>query len=382
MRKARAATGMPPGGRPKDEDRRTRKPLGIWDRIKFLILLGAIWIILVWSVMANDPLVGFSDAVRIEVRTGWWVFVLAGLELLRQIHFLISEHSAGYYRFWTWMVFGGAERLTNRRISDWTRFRLSRLVKWVFWIAVVAVVTGKIIHTTPVLALLRGPELIWHVLPFVLQIAFTLLFVVLQFVALFWFMSRGGVDVYYPDDIKTRFSDVWGQDHVLERVKENIIFLENPEIVEEKGGYVPGGILLWGPPGTGKTLMAEAVAGETGKPYVFVDPGAFINMFFGVGVLKVKGLFRKLRKLSLRYGGLIVFFDEEDSLANRGIAMGGTPGGGNVGAAPFATAGCHGFSYLSSDMQWRMARDVLASHFAVDPAEPGARRRNKQIIGT
>src|ERR1700723_3849426 len=71
MRKARAATGMPPGGRPKDDDRRTRKPLGIWDRIKFLILLGAIWIILVWSVMANDPLVGFSDAVRIEVRTGW-----------------------------------------------------------------------------------------------------------------------------------------------------------------------------------------------------------------------------------------------------------------------------------------------------------------------
>ena len=99
------------------------------------------------------------------------------------------------------------------------------------------------------LALLKGPELIWHVLPYVLQVVFTLLFVVLQFVALFWFMSRGGVDVYYPDDIKTRFSDVWGQDHVLERVKENIIFLENPEIVEEKGGYVPGGLLLWGPPG-------------------------------------------------------------------------------------------------------------------------------------
>ena len=35
---------------------------------------------------------------------------------------------------------------------------------------------------------------------------------------------------------------------------------------------MPSGILLWGPPGTGKTLMAEAVAGETGKPYVFVDP--------------------------------------------------------------------------------------------------------------
>jgi cell division protease FtsH len=379
MRKARAATGMPPGGRPKDEDWLTRKPLSLWDRIKFLVLLGLLWFILVWSVMANDPLVGFSDALRIEVQSGWWVFVLMGLEVIRQIHFLISEHSQGYNRFWTWVVFGGIERVTHRRISDWTRFRLSRLLKWVFWIAVIAVVTGKIIHTTPLLALLRGPQLIWHVLPFVLQIAFTLLFVVLQFVALFYFLSRGGVDVYYPDDIKTRFSDVWGQDHVLERVKENIIFLENPEIVEEKGGYVPGGLLLWGPPGTGKTLMAEAVAGETGKPYVFVDPGAFINMFMGVGILKVKSLFRKLRRLALRYGGVIVFFDEADSLGNRGqLAQGGGIGGpGRATPAPFAHAGCHGFSYLSTDTQWRLLQQAMASDI---PDEPDT-RRNKQIMG-
>ena len=93
-----------------------------------------------------------------------------------------------------------------------------------------------------------------------------------QFVAIFWFLSRGGVDVYYPGDVTTRFADVWGQDHVLARVQENILFLEDPESIEDHGGYVPGGILLWGPPGTGKTLMAEAMAGETGKPYVFVDP--------------------------------------------------------------------------------------------------------------
>ena len=68
--------------------------------------------------------------------------------------------------------------------------------------------------------------------------------------------------------------------------------------------------------------MAEAVAGETGKPFVFVEPGAFINMFMGVGIIKVRSLFRKLRKLALRYGGVIVFFDEADSLGNRGGASG------------------------------------------------------------
>jgi cell division protease FtsH len=376
----------PPGkpssssGRPRDEDRLTRKPLSLWDRIKFLVLLVLLWFVLVWSVMANDPLVGFSDAMRIEVHTGWWVFVLIGLEVLRQVHFLISEHSAAYHRFWTQTVFGGFERATHRRISDWSRFRVWRLLTWLFWIAILAVVIGKIIHTTPILALLRLPELLWKALPFVLQLAFAFFFIAFQFIGLFWLLSRGGVDVYYPDDIKTRFSDVWGQDHVLERVKENIIFLENPELVEERGGYVPGGLLLWGPPGTGKTLMAEAVAGETGRPYVFVDPGAFINMFMGVGILKVKSLFRKLRRLALRYGGVIVFFDEADSLGNRGqLAQGGGVGGpgGRATPAPFAAAGCHGFSYLSEDTRWLLTREAMGSEIG----EETGTRRNRQMVG-
>jgi ATP-dependent Zn protease len=369
------------GGRPRDEDILTRRKMSFWDRSKWLILLVLIWFLLVWSLMANNPLVGFVDAAKIEVRTGWWVFILIGLELIHQLHFFISEHSAAYNQFWVKRVWGAWGRFTDRKLSAWTKFRISRVISWIVIIAVIAIITGKIIHAAPLTALLRVPQIIWSAMPFVVQIVFTLFFVVAQFGMLFWFLSRGGVDVYYPDDIKTRFTDVWGQDHVLERVKENIIFLEHPELVEDRGGYVPGGLLLWGPPGTGKTLMAEAVAGETGKPYVFVDPGAFINMFMGVGVLKVKGLFRKLRKLSLRYGGVIVFFDEADSLGNRGMSMGGVPGGGNVGAAaPFATAGCHGFSYLSPDSQQRIAHDVLSSQFATDPAEPGS-RRNKQMVG-
>ena len=384
MKKAqRPAEGLShEGGRPRDEDSLTRKRLNLWDRVKWLVLLAAIWMLLVWSLMGNDPLVGVLDAFRIEARLASWVFILAGLEVLHQVHFLVSERSAGYHQFWLNRVWGAWARLSNRKFSAWTRFRIGRLISWVVVAAVIAIIAGKILHAAPLLALVAIPAIVWHQIPAVLQIVLYLFFAVAQFALLFWFMSRGGVDVYYPDDIKTRFTDVWGQDHVLNRVKENIIFLEHPELVEDRGGYVPGGILLWGPPGTGKTLMAEAVAGETGKPYVFVDPGAFINMFMGVGVLKVKGLFRKLRKLSLRYGGVIVFFDEADSLGNRGMAMGGTPGSRQAGAepAPFSTAGCHGFSYLSATTQWRLTHDAMSTGFSADPGEPGS-RRSRQIVG-
>ena len=81
MKKAQPATrGFTfEGGRPKEDDILTRKPVPLFDRLKWLILLAIIWLLLVWSLMSNDPLVGFVDAARIEVHMAWWVFILAGL---------------------------------------------------------------------------------------------------------------------------------------------------------------------------------------------------------------------------------------------------------------------------------------------------------------
>ena len=374
--------GLPsPGEHAAEPEGRTRKRLPLWDRIKFLILLGIVWWLMVWAAMASNPILPFADAVRIQLRSNWWLLALMGLEIVRQIHFLISEHWSAYHRFWTKKIFGGADRAIKRRFSDWTRFRLARILKILVWIGFYAVVAGRILNTSPIVAIFQAPAIVWRVMPFVLQLAFAFFFIAFQFIGLFWLLSRGGVDVYYPDDIKTRFSDVWGQDHVLARVKENILFLEHPDQIEEKGGYVPGGLLLWGPPGTGKTLMAEAVAGETGKPYVFVDPGAFINMFFGIGILKVKSLFRKLRKLALRYGGVIVFFDEADALGNRGaIGQTGPGGPGRSSPAPFRAAGCHGFSYLSADTQLLLARNAMG-HAEVVDEEPPRSFRSRFVMG-
>jgi ATP-dependent Zn protease len=346
--------------------------MGLWDRVKLLFLLAALWVILVWASLSSNPILSVKDAVKQELHSGWWLLGLFGLEVLRQIHFLISEHWAGYHKFWTHRIFENLEQRSHR-VSDYTRYRMGRVVRIFLVVIVLGLVLSKLLHRPFLQAYFALPARLVASLPLFFQ--FTLLFfvIIIQFVGLAWYASRQGIDVYFPDDIKTRFSDVWGQDAVLDRVRENIIFLEDPESIEAKGGHVPSGILLWGPPGTGKTLMAEAVAGETGKPYVFVDPGGLTA--FGFGALAVKGVFRKLRKLAVRYGGVIVFFDEADSLGNRG-ALNPGPLGGTAGGWSHAST-CNGLSYVTP----HTAAQLLQASTAAEPGVPGRRRDGFFFMG-
>lgn len=334
--------------RPRPSERTTRAPMAFWDRIKFLLLLGILWVAglaIVWTTSVN-PIGGpFTDAIAIARHDYTWILVLAGLELIRQLHYFVEERSAGYYRFWEKRVWGGARARTGR-MDPWVRYRVSRALKAFIVLFALSTFLGRIFHTEPVwLGIVEAPARLVVALPFILQLGFAFFFVMFQFIGLFWFLSRGGIDTIQPDEIETRFEDVKGQDAALSQLKETLVYLENPDAIESRGGKVPGGILLWGPPGTGKTMMAKAIAGETGKPFVAVEPAAFIQMFMGVGALKVKGLYRKLRRLSLRHGGVLVFFDEADSLGSRGagIATGFEPPVGPWSIEP----GCNGLAYLS-----------------------------------
>jgi cell division protease FtsH len=362
-----------------------RKPRSFWMRIRLLVLIAAIWGVLFWYSL-TDPLVSVRDGLVMTWNSKWWLTVLFALELVRQVHYLVSEHWGWWNHLWTDVIFGGVSRRTGR-MNDWAKYRAKRVVTVLIIIALIAVIAGAAEHTSPVQGLFSLPGKLVGALGVIAYALFFMVIAVGQFVAIFWFLSRGGIETYFPDDIKTRFNHVWGQDAVLERVKENLVFLEDPEAIESRGGFVPGGILLWGPPGTGKTLMAEAVAGETGKPFVFVEPAAFINMFLGIGPLKVKSLFRKLRKLATRYGGVIAFFDEADSLGNRGaLAGGGVFGPGGVGgmSAPsvWSEGSCHGGAYLSEPAvsalvsSWRDAR----AEASLGP-EPKRGVRNRMFVG-
>lgn len=364
-------------------DVRRRSPT--WDRMKFIVLI-LFFLGISLTAKVNAPFTTFLQAVgdTWNETFGRILLVALPLELLRQIHYYVSEKVGPYNRFWAQRVFGGLERQAHRRLKPWTRFRLGRYVRIMVFLLILGSVVDYFVAdvTSPIEALIQLPRILARNLQQFIMFLFAPLFLIIQFGALFWFLSRGGVDTVMPEEIETRYTDVWGQDHVLELVQENVGFLERPDEIEAKGGYIPGGILLWGPPGTGKTLIAEATAGEVGLPFVFVEPGAFINMFFGVGILKVKGLFRKLRKLSLRHGGVVVFFDEADALGSRGaLAQGGGP---PQPAHPLTDgSGCNGFTYLSPQ-----ALSILDDgQAAPDPqaAEPGGRlpkaRLDRIIMG-
>jgi ATP-dependent Zn protease len=361
--------------RPRPSERETRAPSAGWDRVKFVVLLAFLWVCglaIVWTTTVH-PLGGsMAEAIRIALRDYAWILVLMGLEVLRQLHYLLEERSKRYYALWQRRLFGGMSRRLGR-MDDWTRYRVSRAFKYAIVLFALSVFLGRIFHTDPVwLGIVDAPSRLVVALPFILQLAFAFVFVMVQFIGLFWFLSRGGIDTIQPDEIETRFDDVKGQDAALNQLRETLVFLENPDAIEEKGGYVPGGILLWGPPGTGKTLMAQAIAGETGKPFVAVEPAAFINMFMGVGALKVKGLYRKLRRLALRYGGVLVFFDEADSLGNRGA---GVSNGLQPSDSPWTVApACNGIAYLST-----AGRNAVFS--SVLPPAPGTHKEGIMMGG-
>ena len=159
------------------------------------------------------------------------------------------------------------------------------------------------------LVLDRNSASIVEVLSMLMSLAIPIVWVVLIMK-----MMRGtmkGVDakdIIQTSDVK--FSDVIGQDEILDDVKFITELLKNRDLGEEIGAKVPKGILLSGEPGTGKTLIAKAIAGEAGVPFIYVNSSSFIEMFVGLGAKRVRETF----KIARENAPCIVFFDEIDSI--------------------------------------------------------------------
>tara|TARA_B100000959_G_C14966137_1_gene617800 strand:- start:908 stop:2527 length:1620 start_codon:yes stop_codon:yes gene_type:complete len=151
---------------------------------------------------------------------------------------------------------------------------------------------------------------------------------VVQFGALFWFISRTRTVVVKPgDDKQVTFDDYWGQPALLRLVKQWISLLGDRDKFVEMGGQYINGLMLFGEPGTGKTLLAKAMAGEAGIAFMSVEGSTFRGMFWGMDTLKMMTFVKKARKLAREYGACIAYIDEIDAV---GMSRGGVMGGGQM----------------------------------------------------
>ena len=120
------------------------------------------------------------------------------------------------------------------------------------------------------------------------------------------------------------FADWAGSEEVLQECTEIVTYLKNDTFLKEVNAQVPRGVLLEGPPGTGKTLLAKAIATESNSTFFSVSGSEFIEMFVGLGAMRVRNLFDEARN----FKPSIIFIDEIDAI---GRQRGGTTfgNGGN-----------------------------------------------------
>ncbi len=173
------------------------------------------------------------------------------------------------------------------------------------------------------LKMLLDPAFMAGVLPLVggaLEIGLFILIFLSQFILLFWFLGRTRTYTIMPDSgvEGIGFDDYRGQPEILEQAEQIVTLLRGVRAFEGAGGEPLTGLLLEGPPGTGKTWLAQAISTEAGVPFYYMDASGLQSMFFGVGPMKVMGLFRKARKMAKRYGAAVIFLDEIDAVGSRG----------------------------------------------------------------
>ena len=175
------------------------------------------------------------------------------------------------------------------------------------------------------------------VLGFVFQIGFAVMFIIIQFGALFWFLGRPRLYWVMPGETGVSFNDYKGNPEVLEAARRIVLLLQGTEEFKQMGGQAVRGLLLTGDPGTGKSYLAQCMSTEAGVPFAYASAASFQAMFIGMNVLMIKRLYLKARRLAREYGACVVFMDEIDAIgmsrsasAGRGIGMG--MGGGLFGA--------------------------------------------------
>jgi hypothetical protein len=110
-----------------------------------------------------------------------------------------------------------------------------------------------------------------------------------------------------------RFGDVGGCEEAIRSLKMAALHLAGDPVVEEFGGRVPAGILLWGPKGVGKTRCVQALAGEVGCRVYALPPTALMDMWAGNSEKNTRNLWAE----AAAHEPSVIYVDELDGFLSK-----------------------------------------------------------------
>ncbi|MFC5467457.1 AAA family ATPase [Cohnella suwonensis] len=166
-----------------------------------------------------------------------------------------------------------------------------------------------------------------------INLLFAIMFIIVQFGAMFWFLGRVRLYWIMPGETGATWDDYRGNPEIVENAKKIVALLRGVKDFKEMGGEAIRGLLLCGPPGTGKSYLAQVIANEAQVPFAYASAPSFTSMFFGMGNMKVMMLYRKARKRARIFGACMLFIDEIDAIGMKRQNGGGAGGGGLFGMA-------------------------------------------------
>src|SRR5579885_3483391 len=198
------------------------------------------------------------------------------------------------------------------------------------WIWDQKVILAVVVALAATVMELIGLSSVLSALPQVAMLAFQLLFamvfMVVQFGAMMWIMSRPRVYWRMPGEETLTWDDYVGNPVVKQLISEVADNINTNNAFARMKGTPSRGVLFTGPPGTGKSYAARIIASVCNVPFCYCDAASLQSAFMGMGSMTVNRLYGKARKLARKHGACIMFLDEIDAIgaarSKQGTGMG------------------------------------------------------------